>query len=562
MVVTSKMTEPETISPPVEAAQKPNAPSRNELIEPVVVGIIIAAIFFSRSLSGLMQVGALNDDGVYTVLGKAIAEGKGYISLHLANSPVQEKFPPGFPLILALLWKMSGTVQGVQHLVSLLHPVVIGVTSALLYWVGRTRLGASRALLCLFMLLPLVFDASIQYYTIPLSEPWLMLAWAVVLALWEQSEGTTPGNRLFLVGAAGLTAAFAILVRSQGVVLIPALIVALGARRFSRWDRVTAIALMLVPLVIWHFYHSAMVARGPLSELPDEVSYGNWAIGGSGAAKFIAGSVGSNISTYIHWIGYYLTGIGGIGIIAAALLIGLMIIGSVAVLRKQPLLGVSSLGGMVIVILWPFAQDRLLLTVMPFAGLAAALWLTPLVMRWSAPARRGLAYGTAIALALVMMRQADIRGEGLAGTPPTGYDGAYSPTWRLLMNSRFIANASTVVRTRTHPSDHVMIDNHSGIYLYTGRVTTPVSPAESQIQMSVFSQPGHYVASRILKDSLDYIIVAALTHPSADAPEPGVVRDIAHIQAQCPGVLTVPGADQAVLKVRRDDRCLAGILGQ
>ncbi len=539
-----------------ESSSKPYEQKRFELIEPIVVGVIIAAIFLLRSLSGLMQVGAINDDGVYTVLGKAIANGSGYISLHLANHPVQEKFPPGFPLILAVLWKIAGSVQGVQHLVGLIHPVVIGVTSALLYWIGRTRLGAERSLVWVFVLLPLVFDASIQYYTIPLSEPWLMLAWAVVLAVLERSERTSPTNRVLLVAAAGITASFAVLVRSQGVVLMPAVVVALAGRRFSRWDRGTAVGLMLVPLLIWHFYHSAIVARGPLSQLPDEASYGSWAIGGSGAVKFILASAASNVSTYVRWIGFYLSAISSVGIIAAALLIGGMIIGSFAVLRRQPLIGVSSLGGMLIVILWPYAQDRLLLSVMPFGGLAAALWLTPAIMRSSPRARRALVYGMAIGVALVLMRQADIRDEGLAGLPPSRTRAPFSPTWLLLVNSRFIVTASTMVRTRTHPSDRLMIDNHSGIYLYTGRVTTPVSPAESQIRMSVFAQPGHYLASRILRDSLNYVIVAALTHPSADVPKPGIVRDVELIRNRCPGVLTVPGSDQAVLMVHRDELCL------
>jgi hypothetical protein len=194
--------------------------------------------------------------------------------------------------------------------------------------------------------------------------------------------------------------------------------------------------------------------------------------------------------------------------------------------------------------------------------LAAALWLTPSLSRLPEAGRRGLAYGTAVVLALVLMRQADIRGDALAGLHPPGDNGTFSPTWTLLTNSRFIANASAVVRTGTKPSDRVMIDNHSGIYLYTGRVTTPVSPAESHVQKSVFSASGHYLASRILRDSLSYIVVAALTHSSADASEPGIVRDVALVRTRCPGVLTVPGADQAVLMVHRDETCLNAIVAE
>jgi hypothetical protein len=138
--------------------------------------VLIATIYLAASLSTALLVGAWNDDGVYTVLGKSLAEGHGYHSLHLVGDPVQVKYPPGFPVLLALLWRLTGSVDGVQRLVSLLHPIVIGVVAGLLWWLGRERFGIPRILLGAFVVAPLLFDASIQYFTIPLSEPWFMWA--------------------------------------------------------------------------------------------------------------------------------------------------------------------------------------------------------------------------------------------------------------------------------------------------------------------------------------------------------------------------------------------------
>jgi hypothetical protein len=149
--------------------------------------VLIAAIYLAASLSTALLVGAWNDDGVYTVLGKSLAEGHGYHSLHLVGDPVQVKYPPGFPILLALLWRLTGSVDGVQRLVSLLHPIVIGVVAGLLWWLGRERFGVPRILLVAFVVAPLLFDASIQYFTIPLSEPWFMLGWAGVWSLWYRS---------------------------------------------------------------------------------------------------------------------------------------------------------------------------------------------------------------------------------------------------------------------------------------------------------------------------------------------------------------------------------------
>ena len=526
-------------------------------VEAPLVGLVIAATYLSLSLSDVLQVGALNDDGVYTVLGKALSEGRGYFSIHLVGQPVQEKYPPGFPVILSVLWRLSGSVEGVRHLVGLLHPLVVGVAGSLLWWVGRARLSIPRALLAIFVLTPLLLDAAIQYYTIPLSEPWFMLGWATVLALWAEAWDAPAGRRQVWLGTAGTTVAATVLVRSQAIVLVPAVLVGLAAHRFSRWERVTAVAPMLLPLGLWSFYHAALVARGPRSGLPDDGAYTTWFGDGGGLASLV-GSVRFNLVSYVSQIGPDLSGIAFIGSLLAALLIGAMVLGSLGVLRRQPVLGISALGGLGIVLVWPFAQDRLLLSVLPFTGLAFAAWLAPVVLRWSVRAGRVLGYSAAICMTLVLLRQMDIRRTSIAAFSASRTPDQFSPTYVLLVNSRFIAHASSWIRRHTTPSDRVMIDNHSGIYLYTGRTTEPASPAESRLQTSVFARPGQYLAARILRDSLAYVIVGV--------PYPGIVRDIETIKRRCHGVLSWGGVDstdsQSILKVRRDEPCLTALAGE
>jgi len=52
-------------------------------------------------------VGVFHDDGVYAILGKSIATGQGYRFLHLPGAPAATHYPPGFPLLLALVWKIA-----------------------------------------------------------------------------------------------------------------------------------------------------------------------------------------------------------------------------------------------------------------------------------------------------------------------------------------------------------------------------------------------------------------------------------------------------------------------
>ncbi len=111
---------------------------RTQVFEPILVGGIVAVVYYIQSLSSLMAVGAFNDDGVYAVLGQAIAEGRGYVSLHLAGAPIHPKFPPVFPLILAACWKLTGSIEGVQRIVNMLHPIVCN-TSTHTFWRSYTR---------------------------------------------------------------------------------------------------------------------------------------------------------------------------------------------------------------------------------------------------------------------------------------------------------------------------------------------------------------------------------------------------------------------------------------
>ena len=66
----------------------------------------------------------------------------------------------------------------------------------------------------------------------------------------------------------------------------------------------------------------------------------------------------------------------------------------------------------------------------------------------------------------------------------------FSPTDNLLQNSRFIASAARWIKFNTTQSDHVMIDQTAGAYLYTSRATSPAKPSESPIEASKYAAAG------------------------------------------------------------------------
>ena len=53
------------------------------------------------------QFGAFHDDAIYLTSAKSLAEGHGYRILSLPGQPYQTKYPPLFPALLALVWKLN-----------------------------------------------------------------------------------------------------------------------------------------------------------------------------------------------------------------------------------------------------------------------------------------------------------------------------------------------------------------------------------------------------------------------------------------------------------------------
>jgi hypothetical protein len=526
-------------------------PPRLQRAEPFIVAAIVATVYFMQSLSSVMQVGAFNDDGVYAVLGKAIAEGKGYLSIHLVGAPVHPKFPPVFPLILALFWKITGSIEGVQRMVSFVHPIVIGVSAALLWWVGRERYKIAPALLVLLVITMLFFDSAIQYYTIPLSEPWFILGSSITIFCWARAERAGTDDRLRWIVSAALAAAMTVLVRSQGVALLPALAFALSRRDFRMKERIVAGTVAIVPLAIWYSYHAALIARGPHSNLPDDITYDTWMRLGL-TLRSVMGTVASNVVWYAEQFGSYFATAQSVGTVIACVVFAAMVAGACIVAKRAPLVSIPVLVGFLLVVLWPFAQDRLLLSILPFAGLSLAIASRPIVERFAGQSARIMNFAAASLVIAFMMTQSTIRSTNIKAFASGTFPPTYSPGFMLLVNSRFIAQASAWVRANTARDARVMVDNHPGIYLYTGRETMPANPSESRMQRSVFEKPGRYLASHILSDSLTNLIVGTESD--------GIMRDVAAIKSSCPQVLTWGGVSrddpQSIMRVRSDPDCL------
>ena len=85
---------------------------RRLLVEAVVATLLVLCVYVALSPDPVRSLGTMYDDVVYVSLAKAVATGQGYHSIHLVGAPVHEKFPPGVPLVYALAWRITGSLDG------------------------------------------------------------------------------------------------------------------------------------------------------------------------------------------------------------------------------------------------------------------------------------------------------------------------------------------------------------------------------------------------------------------------------------------------------------------
>jgi hypothetical protein len=254
---------------------------RRPLVEAAVAALVVTLLYLVLRPDPVRTFGAMYDDAVYVSLGRAIALGHGYRSDHLVGAPVHEKFPPGLPALYALLWRLGGTLEATLRLALMASIAAVGAAGGLVWYYSRRVLANGVTTSAVLALQPLLFLRSLRYFSGAASEPWFLLCWAAALVLaWRITE-RADSRRIAFAVALGLVLAAATLVRTQGVVLLPAVLIALLAARVPRAAVGAVLAAALVPLAAWRLALARMVATGPVASQPDQVAYSSWIPHGS-----------------------------------------------------------------------------------------------------------------------------------------------------------------------------------------------------------------------------------------------------------------------------------------
>ncbi|MBI4539535.1 MAG: hypothetical protein HY704_08510 [Gemmatimonadetes bacterium] len=435
------------------------------LVAGLAAGLFVA--FAGMLLWSPAAVGVFNDDGVYVLLGKALAEGHGLRYAGVVGAPPAAKFPPLYPLLLAGVWKLwpsfPANVPAFKALNLVLAGSGAGLLAAYLVTVFRVR---GRTAVALAAAVSLTVDTW-RYAVIPLSEPLFVLALVAALAAAARvergGEGGMGAGALLLALVATAAAFYA---RTIGIVLIPA--VALGwllaGRRRAAALVVAAGVAAVSPWMLWTRVAAARIPA-PLADILGP--YGNW----------LAAEVGESGAGYTGVLARRALDL--VGRVLAALLPGLP---NVVQWALAPVIVAAAIAGGV----WAWKRARSArTTVLAVVGLLLVLWLWPFAARrLVAPVVPWLALGVGAGF-MVGARHRRPRMALTSGTAALAWAGWFVSANVLALSARrhdlvllersiVLSRAAEAVRAATPPDAVVGAPElWAGLHLYTGRTVAP-----------------------------------------------------------------------------------------
>jgi len=414
----------------------------------MLVGLVVFLVALWAQTDAM--VGVFYDDGLYVALGKALAEGYGYVSLHLPGHPAAVHYPPLYPALLALLWKLWPDFPADVLLFKLADAAALGGAAwTLARHARRTALPETAALATVLLgtiAFPLLTIVGVRF-----SEPLFLLLFAgAVLTAERHDVGTARG------AVAGLLAGLATLTRSIGlaaVVGIPWALWLRGRRRAAGAAFAVGAALA-APWWVWLARHADAVDPRLAANYG---TYGQY-LAQAGVSGLLGGLNFEALSPFPRLL---LPGVPTVLWYAlTVLLIAVAAVGIVTLRRKVPTLLWVLVPYVAIVVVWPYTPDRFMWILVPWLGLfllagARRFW------RWRAPGRIAVAV---LAIALAMgYGQREVRSLRHRGFARTARD--VSAPFRYLTRG-----IDTAV-----PADAVIgTDGETLVYLYTGRQTVPL----------------------------------------------------------------------------------------
>lgn len=496
------------------------AADRLERAAPWLAGAVVLAI--GLAIVDRLPVGIVHDDGLYVILAKSIATGHGFRWLQVPGQPAATHFPPGYPLVLALLWLIGPAFPANVVLFKIANAVFLALATVGTALLAERRFGMGRRSSAALAVIACAGIPTLALSTLVMSEP-LYLALLFPTLLIAERVVESPARTRTIVMLA-LLAAAGTLVRTHGIALIAAVVIALALRSRVRDAALFAITtlVLLVPWQIWVRANDGVV---PAAMRGNYDSYSGWfAAGLRSEGLALVGRTIPRTSGEIAGMFATLTAPslpGPFRFAALAALLVLLVAGFVVAWRRARVSALFTILYAAIVIVWPFNPARFIWAIWPLVFLivvagarSIAAWRP--AQRWFQTAR-----ATAVTAALLLAA-------GYSVYTARGYRGRW---WSSVARQETVLLAPLVAWTRTHtrPGDVIASSAEPVIYLYGGRAAVsastftvddyfrPPSVAESRAALRDILAAYHVnVVAVVAADSL---LAAARQMAAEPAPE-------------------------------------------
>src|SRR6185312_8480561 len=135
------------LSTPVSWRERVAHPSYATALAAGIAALVVLAV--AIAVIDQYPVGVVHDDGMYMILAKSLASGHGYRYINVPGEPHATHFPPGYPLLLSLLWRIGPAFPANVVFFKLVNAVFLAAAAAALALFARRRLAFSAPAACL-----------------------------------------------------------------------------------------------------------------------------------------------------------------------------------------------------------------------------------------------------------------------------------------------------------------------------------------------------------------------------------------------------------------------------
>ena len=412
-------------------------------------------------------VGGFQDDAIYTILAKSLATGHGYRLLNLPGEPNATHYPPGYPLVLAALWRLWPSFPDNIVLFKFANTAFLSSAALGAYAFTRRRLAWSVPEAAVLGAAGTMSIVVLLITGVVLSEPLFMAMLFPVLLLAESAvDSPTPARTL----GAGVAIGALALVRTIGVAVLPAAFLILLWRRRLR-DAVRMLLGALLLLLPWQWWVTVHASEVPPVLSGKFGAYLPWLIAGfrDGGIPFFREVVASNMGSLGAMFGFAFMPVvtEWPRTIAIALVVAFAVTGIVMLVRSAPVTSLFLLTYLSIAIGWPFEPARFLLAVWPLILLVIALPVRR-IWRWHPTETQWRA-----------VRVACLTGAaGLMIGFGTYNARGFRAQWWASVQRNAGERAKPIVEwaaRNTQPGDVLATEDDLIIYLYSGRQAIPTS---------------------------------------------------------------------------------------